>query len=72
MMKIQISKLLGRGSVDEGTIEEITLGTNLAMSGTTLNATGGTGGYYEPLTNGIAATPELLFALGDVIMVLVV
>lgn len=35
------NKLLGRGTAGTGAVEEITLGTNLSLTGTTLNAAGG-------------------------------
>ena len=35
------NKILGRWTASTGAIEEITLGTNLSLTGTTLNATGG-------------------------------
>jgi hypothetical protein len=38
------SKLLGRGDSGSGVTQEITLGTNLSITGTTLNAAGGAGG----------------------------
>ena len=43
------SKILGRGAGGAGAMEEIALGTNLSMSGTTLNvAGGGTGNVVGP------------------------
>lgn len=38
------NKLIGRGTAGTGVMEEITLGTNLSLTGTTLNASGGGGG----------------------------
>lgn len=37
------AKLLGRNTAGTGAVEEITLGTNLSLSGTTLNAASGSG-----------------------------
>jgi hypothetical protein len=48
------SKLLGRGDSGSGDPQEITLGTNLTMSGTTLNATGGGDPAYSPGSISIA------------------
>lgn len=44
------TRLLGRGTSGDGAAQEIIIGTNLTMSGTTLNATGGSAGGV--ITNG--------------------
>jgi hypothetical protein len=57
-------RLLGRGTPGDGPVEEILLGAGLTMTGTTLSASGGGGaatGYWTPITNGDAMSPELLF-----------
>ena len=41
---IATNRLVGRGTAGTGVIEEIILGTNLSLTGTTLNASGGGGG----------------------------
>lgn len=60
---IATNKLLGRGTAGTGDIEEITLGTNLSLSGTTLNATGGTvtsvSGTANRITSTGGATPVI-------------
>lgn len=47
MQNITSARLLGRGSSGTGDVEEIVLGSNLSLSGNTLNATGGGGGGSE-------------------------
>ena len=63
---IAASRLLGRGSTSgAGPPQEITLGTGLTMTGTTLSASGGgstwADGYWTPITNGDPVSPEILF-----------
>lgn len=49
------SRLLGRGDSGSGDVQEITLGTGLTMTGTTLSASGGGGGAVQ-LYNSTTAT----------------
>ncbi len=47
------NKLVGRGTAGVGIMEEITLGTGLSLSGTTLNVTGGSGTVTSIATAGL-------------------
>lgn len=47
IQNVTSGKLLGRATAGAGDTEEITLGTNLSFTGTTLNATGGGGSTVE-------------------------
>jgi hypothetical protein len=65
------SILLGRGEGSgAGPVQDITLGAGLLMTGTVLSSVSSPmGGYWSPLTDGDLTEPELIFALGDAIMV---
>lgn len=66
-----VSKLLGRNSATTGPPEEITLGTNLSMSGNVLNAAGGggptpTGTGFRHVTGGVEDAAAKLVDTADV------
>jgi hypothetical protein len=61
---VSTNKLVGRGTSGTGVMEEITLGTNLSLTGTTLNASGGGGGITSvtgtlPIASSGGATPDI-------------
>lgn len=62
------SRLLGRGDSGTGDVQEIILGTNLSMSGTTLNATGGGGSaawVEAEIDFGASPTYDATFTITD-------
>lgn len=58
------SKIIGRTDASAGDWQEITLGTNLSMSGTTLNATGGGGASTFTADSGGTATGSAITLTG--------
>lgn len=66
------NRLLGREPGGPGVVEEITLGTNLSLTGTTLNAIGGGSGTVTavtasaPLASSGGATPDISLGIVDV------
>jgi hypothetical protein len=72
IQEIQSPRLLGRGTSGLGAVEQISLGTGLVMTRTTLSvAADGLAqvGYWTPITNGDALSPEILFdAEGDCVV----
>ena len=50
-LTMSTARLLGRATAATGAIEEISLGTNLSFSGTTLNAAGGSTSFANPTAN---------------------
>ena len=66
---VHADKLLGRGhGLGTGDVEEITLGTGLSMTGTTLNVSGGSVPYM-PLTLGDEPPTFVTDGAGRIIMV---
>lgn len=61
---VTASKLVGRGSAGgTGVAQEIVLGTNLSMSGTTLNASGGGSAAWGAITGTLSDQSDLQSAL---------
>lgn len=59
------NKMLGRGTAGTGVIEEITLGTNLSLTGTTLNASGG--GSWGTISGTLTDQTDLANELTDLV-----
>lgn len=60
------SKLLGRGDSGSGDPQEITLGTGLTMTGTTLSASGGGSGTVTSITAGTGLTGGTITTSGTI------
>lgn len=70
IQNVTTARLLGRATSGSGVVEEITLGTNLSFTGTTLNATGGgstpTGTGFPHITSGVQDAAAKLVDTEDI------
>jgi hypothetical protein len=70
IQNVTTAKLLGRATAESGSVEEITLGTNLSFTGTTLNAAGGGGGSsLVTIYENVAALPSSNISAGQLAFV---
>jgi len=70
IQNVTTARLLGRATAESGNVEEITLGTNLSFTGTTLNAAGGGGGSsLVTIYANVAALPSSNISAGQLAFV---
>ena len=68
IQNVTTARLLGRATAESGSVEEITLGTNLSFTGTTLNAAGG-GSSLVTIYASVANLPSSNISAGQLAFV---